>query len=131
MFKYEHLTKNTERAKKYFEDKLAFTVGPVELKTIMNDENIKIIDVRKSEHYNKAHIPGAHSIPGEDLESKLSGLSSEHLHILYCYTEQCHLAAKCALKLAKNGFPAIELEGGFDAWENIYDFEVEKHKKSA
>ena len=124
MLKYSELTKQTQKAKEYFMDKVAFTLGPVELKEMMNRDDVQIIDVRKSEDYQKSHIPNSISIPGKDIESSLNKLSKDKINVVYCYTQQCHLAAKAAVILADNGYPVMELDGGFDAWFNIYKFEV-------
>lgn len=124
ILKYVDITRQTERAKIFFEDRVGFTLGPVELKNMMNEKSIRIIDVRRTEDYDRDHIPNAISIPGKDIESSLSRLSKDNINIVYCYTQQCHLAAKAALILADRGYPAMELEGGYDAWKNIYDFDV-------
>jgi len=123
MFKYKQMTQQTERARQYFENKLAFTLGPVELKKIMNDEDILIIDVRSADKYEKGHIPNSISIPAEILEKNLHKLSRENINILYCYNQQCHLAAKCAHMLANNAYPVMELEGGFAQWKDS-DYEI-------
>jgi len=125
MTKLANITKQTMRAKEYFEDKVAFTVGPVELKKTMDEERdyIEVIDVRRSEDYDKGHIPTAISIPGKDIQTSLNKLSKDKINILYCYTQQCHLAAKSAVILAENGYPVIELEGGIEAWKK-YDYEI-------
>jgi rhodanese-related sulfurtransferase len=125
MTKLANITRQTQRAKEYFEDKVAFTVGPIELKKSMDEErnSIEIIDVRKREDYEKGHIPSAISIPGAETEMSLNKLSQDKINIVYCYTQQCHLAAKSALILAERGYPVIELEGGFEAWKN-YDFDI-------
>ena len=39
-------------------------------------------------------------------------------HYLYCYTQTCHLAAEAALELTRQGYKVIEVEGGFDGWQN-------------
>ena len=124
MLKFVEITKQTQKALKFFEEKVAFTAGPVEVKAMMNEPNVQIIDVRKREDYDKSHVPNAISIPGTDIERNLNKLSKDKINVLYCYTQQCHLAAKSAVILAKNGYPVMEMEGGFDAWRNIYDFEV-------
>jgi len=118
MVKLEEITKNTERAQKYFEDKIAFTVGPVELHRMIETEKdkIQLIDVRKSDDYIVGHIPEAISIPASNIEFSMDKLSKEKINIVYCYDQQCHLAAKCAKMLADEGFPVIELEGGYNAW---------------
>jgi len=126
MLKMEQIAKDTERARKYFEDRVAFTMGPVELKkAINNKENIVVVDVRKAEDYKNGHIPGAISIPATEFEDRINELSKDKVTILYCYTQQCHLAAKSALKLASKGYPVIELEGGMKTWQHEYGFEVQ------
>ena len=50
------------KAKKYFQDKMAFTTGPVELERwFKQGEPVNIVDVRAVEDYVEGHIP-AHSI---------------------------------------------------------------------
>lgn len=116
--KIEELRKNTERAKKYFEDKVAFTIGPVGLKRMLETEGDKIhlIDVRSSDDYIHGHIPEAISVPASNMEFSMDKLSKDKINIVYCYDQQCHLAAKCANMLADEGFPVMELEGGYNAW---------------
>lgn len=115
-----------EKAKAYFEDKLAFTTGPVELeKWIKSGENnLVIVDVREVEDFNKGHIPGAINIPKENWGNP-RGLSSDKTNVVYCYTQQCHLAANACVQFAGKGYPVMELEGGFAVWKE-QDFEVEE-----
>ena len=40
--------------------------------------------------------------------------SKNKTHVIYCYTQTCHLAAGAALVFAKKGYSVVELEGGFD-----------------
>ncbi len=124
MLKHSNITKQTQRAMQFFEEKLAFTLGPVELKNNLDNEQVEIIDVRKAEDYDRSHIPTAISLPASDIELRMNSLSKSKINIVYCYTEQCHLAAQIALKLSERGYPVMELEGGFDTWKNVYDFNV-------
>lgn len=110
----------------FFAEKLAFTLGPVELKSMLKDKKVKLIDVRASEVFKNGHIPESISIPKEDLNENLSKLSKEDVHVVYCYNAQCHLAAAAALVLAKNGYPVMELDGGFKVWQEDFNFEVVK-----
>jgi len=119
-----NITKQTDRAKAFFEDKLAFTLGPVELKEMLNNSDIQIVDVRNRDDYEKDHIPNAISIPGKDLDNFINKLSKDKTTIVYCYSQQCHLGAKTALRLAERGYPVMEMDGGYDAWKNIYGFNV-------
>lgn len=124
MIKFDDIIRQSHRAQEYFEDKVAFSVGPVELKNMMDERCLKIIDVRKPELYRKSHIPNAISMPAETLLNEIDTLSKKHVHVVYCYNQQCHLAAKCCLMLAADLIPVVELEGGFDAWQN-FGFEIE------
>lgn len=114
-----------ESAVDFFAEKLAFTLGPVELQHMLDENKVKLIDVRRKEDYDENHIPQAISIPKDELKDRLSELSKDDVHVVYCYNQQCHLAAAAALTLAKNGYPVMELDGGFDVWQNGFGFDVE------
>jgi rhodanese-related sulfurtransferase len=113
------------RARAYFEQKIAFTSGPVELDhAIKGHENIVIVDVREAEDYAKGHVPGAINLPKGSWETP-EGLQKDRTNVVYCYTQQCHLAAHACVAFAKQGFPVIELEGGFEQWQE-HELEIEK-----
>jgi len=120
-----------EKAKAYFEDKLAFTTGPVELDRWIKsgENNLVVVDVRAAEDYAKGHIPGAINIPKEQWDNP-RGLSKDKTNVVYCYTQQCHLAANACVQFAGKGYPVMELEGGFEAWkENDLDIEEESSNR--
>lgn len=107
-----------EKAKKYFEDKMAFTTGPVELnRWLKGGESVVVVDTRLAEHYAQGHVPGAISLPKDKWES-LAGLKKDKLHVLYCYSQVCHLAATSAIFFASKGYSVMELEGGFSGWQD-------------
>jgi len=115
------------RAKAYFEDKLAFTTGPVELVRWIKarENNLVVVDVRATEDFEKGHIPGAVNLP-KDRWDTLQGLIRDKTNVVYCYTQQCHLAANACVRFAGRGYPVMELEGGFEAWQqNELDIEEE------
>ncbi|MFQ6036028.1 MAG: rhodanese-like domain-containing protein [Sedimentisphaerales bacterium] len=116
---------SAQKAVEFFEAKLNFTTGPVELNELLkSDENINIIDVRKSEDYEKGHIPGAISLP-EEQWTTFSGLSKDRVNVVYCYSHVCLLAARAAKYFAEHDFPVMELQGGFEAWQQ-HNLPVEK-----
>jgi len=119
-------TPDPAKARTYFENKLAFTLGPVELEHKINSgEDIVVVDVREAEDFAKCHIPGAINLPRNTWDNP-TGLSKDRTNIVYCYTQTCHLAANAAFQFATKGFPVMELEGGFQAWkENDLDIEGE------
>jgi len=122
------LRMNSEEAEQFFAHILAFTMNPgkVHKKIEEKEEGIVIVDVRKHEVYKYGHIPGAISIPKEELENRLNELSRNNIHIVYTYDPYCSLAVKACLFLARNGFPAVKMKGGYDAWANYYKYEIEK-----
>jgi len=104
------------RARGYFEDKMAFTTGPIELERELKSGDVVVVDVRAAEDYAKGHIPGAISLP-EDRWEHPEGLDRHRVNVLYCYSQVCHLAARAAVELSGQGYPVRELEGGFEGWK--------------
>jgi rhodanese-related sulfurtransferase len=114
-----------QKAKEYFEAKITFTTGPVELERMMKQgESINIVDVRAAEDYAEGHIPGAVNLP-KDKWHTLEGLRKDKTNVLYCYSQVCHLAATAAVEFASKGYPVMEMEGGFRAWKE-HDMDIEK-----
>ncbi len=122
----KEIRSNPEKAECYFSKKLAFTLGPVELKELNEERNVKIIDVRLKSDYDIGHIPDAISMPCEEIKDRMQELNKDDLHIIYCYNNYCHLGAKAAYMLAKNTFSVMELSGGFKVWAEDYRFAVVK-----
>ncbi len=119
------LTRDTKRAHDFFEQKLAFTLGPIELQHLMKDrEQFSLIDVRAAEDFEKGHIPGAISLPEGKWENAQE-LSKDKVNIIYCYSQQCHLAAWACSQFSQRGFPVKELEGGFEVWKQ-HELEIER-----
>ena len=112
------------KAKEYFEAKMTFTTGPVELERIMKKSEVNVVDVRAAEDYAEEHIPGAINLP-KDQWHTLKGLRKDKINVLYCYSHVCHLAATAALEFASKGYPVMELEGGWRWWKND-GFDTEK-----
>jgi rhodanese-related sulfurtransferase len=73
------------KARAYFEDKLAFTTGPVELDRWIKarQDNLVVVDVREAEDFEKGHIPGAINVPKDKWEN-VRGLSKEKTNVVYC-----------------------------------------------
>jgi len=119
------MVSDPQKAKEYFEAKVTFTTGPVELERMMKQgENINIVDVRAAEDFAEGHIPGAVNLP-KDRWSTLEGLRKYKTNVLYCYSQVCHLAATAAVEFASKGYPVMEMDGGFRAWKE-HDMEIEK-----
>jgi rhodanese-related sulfurtransferase len=106
------------KAKAYFEQKVAFTLGPAELKYILEQGGTPaLIDVRARKDYEEGHVPGAVNLPEDDWPS-LTGLSKDAANVVYCYTIECHLAARAAAYFASQGFSVMEMDGGMQSWRD-------------
>ncbi len=113
-----HRLHSPATARRYFEDKLAYTTGPVELDRWIKagEDTLVIVDVRAPEDFAKGHIPGAINVP-KDRWHEPQGLSKNKTNVVYCYTQQCHLAANACVQFAGMDYPVMELEGGFAGWK--------------
>ena len=118
------MTNDPAKAKEFFEAKMAFTTGPVELERMMKNKEVNIVDVRAAEDYAEGHIPGAVNLPKDQWHS-LKGLRKDKTNVLYCYSQVCHLAATAAVQFAEQGYPIMELDGGWRWWKDD-GFDVEK-----
>src|SRR5438046_9481496 len=100
------------KAKKYFEAKMAFTTGPVELERMAQQaQPVNIVDVRAAEDYAEGHITGALNLPKDQWDNAKvvkARLHKNKINVLYC-----HLAASAAVLYASKGYPVMELEGGW------------------
>jgi rhodanese-related sulfurtransferase len=111
-------------AKAYFENKMAFTTGPVELERMMKSGSVNVVDVRAAEDYAQGHIPGAVNLPKDQWHTS-KGLRKDKTNVLYCYSIVCHLAATAAIEFADKGYPVMELDGGWKWWKEE-GFDIEK-----
>ncbi|HMZ55652.1 MAG TPA: rhodanese-like domain-containing protein, partial [Nitrospira sp.] len=118
------MTNDPAKAKEFFEAKMAFTTGPVELERMMKNKEVNVVDVRAAEDYAEGHIPGAVNLPKDQWHS-LKGLRKDKINVLYCYSQVCHLAATAAVQFAEKGYPMMELDGGWRWWKDD-GFDVEK-----
>lgn len=120
--KIKELRNDTQKAQCFFQKLLAYTLGPIELKDLMDEGGVKLLDVRRLEDYEVAHIPGAISIPKEELSDNINKLSKEEVTVVYCYNQQCHLGIEACLILSEYGYPVMLLEGGFKTWTEDFRF---------
>ncbi|GIN84475.1 ArsR family transcriptional regulator [Heyndrickxia sporothermodurans] len=90
-----------------------------ELITRMDKGEVLLLDVRPREEYEKAHIPGAVSIPIEELEDKLSSLPVNSDVVAYCRGPYCLMSAEAVKILKAKGINAFRLEDGVIEWQRI------------
>lgn len=118
---------NPKRAMEFFRNKIQFTMGPMEVNTALEENaDINLVDVRHSSDFQDEHVPSAINLPEEEWGA-FSGLRRDKLNVIYCYSAVCHLAARAAAVFAENGFPVMEMDGGFSEWKH---YELPTEKKS-
>ena len=75
-----------------------------------------ILDVRPAIEYEEGHIPGAISIPPEELSGRLEELPRDRTIVAYCRGPYCLFADEAVALLREQGFEAYRLEGGWPEW---------------
>lgn len=120
--KFKELRFDTDKAMEYFAKNLAYTLGPVELKEMLEENKVKLIDVRAKEDYDISHLPTAINIPYSELKEKMLLLSKEDINVVYCYNHLCHLGYRAAFMLAESEYPVMVMQGGFKSWTEEFHF---------
>ena len=110
----------------YFRAKLAAELGPHNVKRLLDrGEPVVVVDVRSADGYQAGHIPGARSLPFEQLPERSRELPRDQEIITYCWNATCFLSTKAAFVLASKGYRVKEMVGGIDEW-NAAGFPVEQ-----
>lgn len=101
----------------YFEQRGA--MEPVEgeelLRRVKRGE-ITVLDVRPAEEYRAGHLPGAVSIPVDELKARLGELPKHREVVAYCRGPYCVMAVEAVELLRKKGYKAHRLEQGVADW---------------
>jgi DNA-binding transcriptional ArsR family regulator len=77
---------------------------------------VVIFDVRPRHEYAAGHIPGAVSVPLEDVEQGLGELPDDVEVVAYCRGAYCVLAYEAVRVLNRHGRPARRLREGMLEW---------------
>ncbi|MBF0292141.1 MAG: rhodanese-like domain-containing protein [Nitrospinae bacterium] len=92
-------------------------ISPEDLKKSLDAGGVKaLIDVRTPPEYGQARIPGARSVPLDNLAAILGGAAGQDDEVVvYCKTQ--NRSAMAARALAQNGFKNVKvLSGGITSW---------------
>jgi rhodanese-related sulfurtransferase/DNA-binding transcriptional ArsR family regulator len=77
---------------------------------------VTVLDVRPVEEYAAGHIPGAVSIPHNELADRLAELPDDGQIVAYCRGAYCVLAHDAVRLLAAHGHDAARLADGMLEW---------------
>ena len=91
-------------------------INPEEMKTLLLDKDVQLVDVRSVKEFNEHYIQGAENIVfDENFDIKLDNLDKEKPVVVYC--KKGGRSARCAKVLQERGFKKIyDLEGGLTQW---------------
>jgi rhodanese-related sulfurtransferase len=93
------------------------TLTPTEVQERLARDEALLLDVRPVEEYDAAHIPGALSIPYDELQGRMSELPPSKLIIAYCRGPYCVYADDALGTLAAQGWQVARLEEGVVEWQ--------------
>ncbi len=80
-------------------------------------EDMVVLDVRPEDEHAAGHIPGAFSVPLEDLDRRLGDLPRDREIVAYCRGRFCLFARQAVERLRADGFRALRMEDGVAEWE--------------
>jgi len=90
-----------------------------DLVTRMEKGEVLLLDVRPKEEFEQAHIPGAVSMPIEELEDQLATLPTHVDIVAYCRGPYCLISAEAVKMLTAKGIKAFRLEEGVLDWQRL------------
>lgn len=91
---------------------------------LRSGEPLVVVDVRPREEYDSGHLPGARSIPLDELEERLRELPRRREIVAYCRGPYCAYAPEAVRTLKRHGLRARRLIDGLPEWAAA-GFEIE------
>ncbi len=92
-------------------------VSADELLRRMRKYEVALLDVRPQVEYQASHLPGAVSIPLDELERRLGELPQGKTIVAYCRGPYCVLADEALELLTARGWTVGRLEEGVAEWQ--------------
>ena len=112
-----HFAEVDRVVKTYLEDREALeAVHVMELMERLSDGSVVVLDVRPEEEYRAGHIPGALSVPVDDLEAALQTLPRDREIVAYCRGPYCVFSDEAVALLRSRGYRARRLRQGLPDW---------------
>jgi rhodanese-related sulfurtransferase len=88
-----------------------------ELLSRLRRRNVVVLDVRPAAEYAAGHIPGARSLPPDEVRQRLRTIPKDAEIIAYCRGPFCVYADDAIRALRRRGVHARRLEDGLPEWE--------------
>jgi rhodanese-related sulfurtransferase len=107
-------------ARAHFEAKLGFETDPSDVKFDLDNAPgaFVLLDTRRPESYEKAHVPGALNLHYAKMDAKTTAhLPKDKTLVTYCTSLTCNASTKGAARLSALGFRVKEMLGGIEGWK--------------
>jgi rhodanese-related sulfurtransferase len=91
-------------------------IGPAELRRRLAAGDVTLLDVRPADEFAAGHIPGAISIPVDQLTARAATLPKGKKIVAYCRGPYCVMAVDAVELLRRRGYRARRLTDGVPAW---------------
>ena len=88
-----------------------------ELRRLVRDGDVTLIDVRPADEYAAGHIPGALSVPVPELKRRLREIPKGREVIAYCRGRYCVYSLEAVRTLRKHGYRARRAHPGVPDWK--------------
>lgn len=117
MLAESRLTEIKETVRRYLADRDQMeALSPEELEARLERGDVIVLDVRPKTEYEASHIPGARSIPIDQLEEHLEDLPDDKDIVAYCRGPYCVYSDEAVRRLRESGRDAQRLEDGLPDW---------------
>lgn len=88
-----------------------------ELRRMVREGDVTVVDVRPAEEFRAGHIPGALSVPVPELKRQLREIPRDREVIAYCRGRYCVYSLEAVTLLRKHGYRARRAEEGLPDWK--------------
>lgn len=88
-----------------------------QLRERLEQGEVLLLDVRPEVEYHAGHIPGARSIPIDELAERLATFPVDQDVVAYCRGPYCVFADEAVAFLREHGYRAQRLTQGFPDWQ--------------
>ena len=113
----EHIAEVNRIVRSYFGQRDEFEpVSRRELLERAKAGTVIVLDVRPTEEYRAGHIPGAMSVPVDQLKQRLADLPADKEIVAYCRGPYCVMSYDAVEALRARGRRARRLIEGFPEW---------------
>jgi rhodanese-related sulfurtransferase len=87
-----------------------------ELRRLIREHDVTLLDVRPAEEFREGHIPGALSLPMSELKRRLREIPKKREVIAYCRGRYCVFSLDAVMLLRQSGYRARRADEGFPDW---------------